>query len=77
MVVQADHLNGMKGSYIFTAIYWVFRLSVQTVIYNLWVCFELPLKCDARCHSEFNLPVSVFTIHRMQDDLKGSVELRE
>jgi len=36
------------------------RLNVITVTYIPQVCFELPLKCDARCHCKLDLSSTAF-----------------
>lgn len=47
--------------YFFTGICQVLRIKVQTVTYSRWVCFEIPLKCFARCHSQWDL--SAFCVY--------------
>lgn len=55
-------------------LYWVLGISVQTVTYNLWACFEIPLKCDAMPLG-LSFILSAIPSQKMQNDLNRGVEL--
>lgn len=55
-------------------LYWVHGISVQTVTYNLWACFEIPLKCDAMPFG-LSFILSAIPSQKMQNDLNRGVEL--